>query len=324
MSHFTVLVIGSDIDGALAPFQENNMGDCPRQYLEFNDTEGEMLEEYETGTATRVVMPDGSYKSPYDEVFRKKDETCFTGSTHEVPAEFERREVPFKELYATFEQFVAEYHGTEERDPEKNRYGYWENPNRKWDWYQVGGRWTGYFKLKPGAYGETGRPGLMTARAKAGYADSCRVGDIDVEAMRAEAQASAAAQYDAFHAVLAGRELPDFEKLLAEHGNDASEARKAYWGHPVIKELQASREFSPFEYETYATTDRETYLRRARDGAISTFAVLKDGAWYERGSMGWWGRVADEADADTWNAQFSAFFDSLPPDTVVSVVDCHI
>ena len=81
MSHFTVLVIGSDIDAALAPFQENNMGDCPRQYLEFNDTEGEMLEEYETGTATRGVMPDGSYKSPYDEVFRKKDETCFTGST---------------------------------------------------------------------------------------------------------------------------------------------------------------------------------------------------------------------------------------------------
>lgn len=29
MSHFTVLVVGEDVRGALAPFQENNMGGLP-------------------------------------------------------------------------------------------------------------------------------------------------------------------------------------------------------------------------------------------------------------------------------------------------------
>lgn len=42
MSHFTVLVFSKtqdDVSKLLAPFQENNMGDCPKEYLAFNDTE---------------------------------------------------------------------------------------------------------------------------------------------------------------------------------------------------------------------------------------------------------------------------------------------
>jgi hypothetical protein len=41
------------------------------------------------------------------------------------------------------------------------------NPNAKWDWYSVGGRWTGYFPLRDGTSGETGSPGLMTPDPKA-------------------------------------------------------------------------------------------------------------------------------------------------------------
>ena len=37
MSHFTVMVIGDNPEEQLAPYQENNMGDCPQEYLEFND-----------------------------------------------------------------------------------------------------------------------------------------------------------------------------------------------------------------------------------------------------------------------------------------------
>ncbi len=56
---------------------------------------------------------------------------------------------------------------------------YWRNPDAKWDWYQLGGRWTGYFKLLPGKTGATGRPGLFTHPAENGTADQCRKGDID-------------------------------------------------------------------------------------------------------------------------------------------------
>jgi hypothetical protein len=50
MSHFTVAVISNspeDIENLLAPYQENNMGDCPEEFLAFNDLEDEYKKEYE-------------------------------------------------------------------------------------------------------------------------------------------------------------------------------------------------------------------------------------------------------------------------------------
>lgn len=324
MSHFTVLVIGpaENLEAMLAPFQENNTGDCPRQYMQFYDKESEMLEEYNTEGVERVVMPDGSYKTPYDDEFRKPGEFGFGGGTHEVPAHLEKREVPYKELYSSFEEFAEDYHGYKGRDDETGRYGYWENPNRKWDWYQPGGRWTGFFKLKDGAEGEVGSRGLMTPAAKPGYVDSCRVGDIDIAGMRAEAEAEAASNYDEFHAIVAGRPLPVFEEIRAKHDGDYDKARAEYWADPVMQALSQSRKFS-FDREEYLV-ERDAYLKRARDGALATFAVLKDGNWYEKGSMGWWGMVSDRKDEAEWNSQFAELFNSLPEDTEVTVVDCHI
>lgn len=322
MSHFTVLVIGDNVDEQLAPFQENNMGDCPREFMEFNDTEAEMLEEYATEGAERVVMPDGSLKLPWDDMFKVEGANAFE-SRIVVPDHLERREIPYKELYATFDDFVTEYHGYSGRDESTGRYGYWENPNAKWDWYQVGGRWTGMFKLKSGAAGEVGRPGLMTARAEAGYVDSCRLGDIDIDGMRNEAEAKAAARYDRFHAILAGRPFPIFKDMATQYPT-VDEARQAYWGTPAVKDITATREFGPFDLEDYVETSREAYLQRARDNAFSTFAVLKDGQWYEKGSMGWWGMVSDEKDGNAWSQQFASLLDSLPPETLLTVVDCHI
>ena len=53
MSHFSVAVVtntGSEeeVDRLLAPYQENNMGDCPEEYLEFIEDEDEGIDD-ETG-----------------------------------------------------------------------------------------------------------------------------------------------------------------------------------------------------------------------------------------------------------------------------------
>lgn len=83
MSHFTVAVITKtgneqEVEQLLAPFQENNMGNCPKQYLKFNEDED------------------------YD------------------------------------------------IDEETGKKGYWENPNAKWDWFVIGGRWSNLIKNKNG------------------------------------------------------------------------------------------------------------------------------------------------------------------------------
>ena len=69
---------------------------------------------------------------------------------------------------------------------------------------------------------------------------------------------------------------------------------------------------------------KEDYVKEYRDSAIATFAVLKDGVWYERGEMGWWGCVSDEKEKDAWNAEVSKLIDSVSDDTRITVVDCHI
>jgi hypothetical protein len=59
------------------------------------------------------------------------------------------------------------------------------NPKKQWDWWQLGGRFTG--KLISKGRGVTGKPGLLTAPADADACDQCRVGDLDLPAMKARA-----------------------------------------------------------------------------------------------------------------------------------------
>lgn len=59
---------------------------------------------------------------------------------------------------------------------------------------------------------------------------------------------------------------------------------------------------------------------RAANGAVATFAIVKDGRWYERGEMCWWGVVHD----DKWNKEFAYLLEGLPADTWLTIVDCHI
>lgn len=57
-------------------------------------------------------------------------------------------EVKEKYGYETWSEFMREYYGFI-RD-EEGVWGYMSNPNAKWDWYQVGGRWDCFFRTKDG------------------------------------------------------------------------------------------------------------------------------------------------------------------------------
>lgn len=331
MSHFAVLVISDDHEAALAPFQENNMGDCPSEYMVFTDCEDEYRTQYENDSTERVVMPDGRLLSRWDDEFRKPGSFGLSigagHSSHEPPAHLPLREVPFKELYATFEQYMADYCGYEGRDPQKGRYGSWENPNRKWDWYQVGGRWSGKLKLKPGANGLTGDPGLMGSRfAEGNRTDQARKGDIDWIGMRDEEGAKAKERWEHAQAITGGEKWHAWEHVREVlHKGDIEAAREAYHEQPAVKRLkQADQERYGWELDDALCWSLDNYVQRSRNAAGSTFALLKDGKWYERGEMGWWGCVGNKKNTDDWHQEFAKLLDSLPDDTLLTVVDCHI
>lgn len=285
MSHFTVLVIGDDPEYQLAPYQENNMGDCPQRFLEFYDMEDELLEEYNTGSTTKVQSPDGTLYWPFDEKF--KDPKDIFSKERNYPDGYKEIDFTFKELYSTFEEFVEDYHGYEHRDRRKRRYGYWENSNARWDWYLLGGRWTGQFKLKEKGWGRTGKPGIMTEPAEDGWVDQAYKGDIDWGALRV-------------------KDIKQAEKNWKDYTADTKQT-------PEQKE---------FWYGIKPTETKEDYLKKA--GNFSVFAVVKDGEWYEKGTMGWWGMITDEQDHDEWSKRVQALIDEVPDDTLLSVYDCHI
>lgn len=346
MSHFSVLVIGENPDEKMAPYQENNMGDCPREYMEFNDMTEELKEEWENGKkkewypSDRMIVTEVEYNAikNKDNLFMKhykpdtrsldsgkvennariafmieypeekwrdkehprwseavygtlrnvtKDEQNKTCDFEVIPID-PPNEIPKSDGYDTFEEFVEDYHGYK-LDEEMGVYGYWENPNRKWDWYQLGGRWLGSFKKKhENSKSEEGKPGAFDNDSLYDT-DQIRKGDIDWEYMNND---------------------PEQKKKLEEN-----------WDEVVIKK----KGFYKPEYYLEQYGDKETYLKMELE--FSTYAVVtEDGEWHEPGKMGWWGvSHADIKQTKEFKqGYFARFIEHLPDDTLLTVFDCHI
>ena len=66
-------------------------------------------------------------------------------TTEELEKDFIRIKNESPEYYyETLEEFADEYHGYSKLDNEEV-WGRYTNPNSKWDWYSVGGRYTGRY-----------------------------------------------------------------------------------------------------------------------------------------------------------------------------------
>lgn len=202
------------------------------------------------------------------------------------------------------------------------------NPNAKWDWYVVGGRWTGYFPLKEGAKGELGQPGVFNNEAGPNTADSVRKGDIDFERARAEAETKAHEWFQPWQNAFEKHGKPeswgDFLKKVDANEMDIQEARERYGKQPAISEYKNSEgTFFGCPVKIFGF-DRAKYVQSERDGALIPFAIVKDGKWHEKGSMGWWGIVSDARDESEWVSEVSRAIDDLPDETLLTIVDCHI
>ena len=327
MSHFTVMVIGDDPECQLKPYQENNMGDCPKEFLTFHDVEDEYLKQYKTDSVEKVVMSDGRLLNTWDDSFKVKGPNLFDDKTI-IPPNLKKKKVKFTKLFKTFEEYMNDWCGFKSRDSKKNRYGYWENPNKKWDWYQLGGRWSGFFKLKANA--------IMTVKSeKPGWVDQAYKRDIDFVGMRNHVADEAAERYDRVARLLGGQ-IPtislSWETFLKRKGNIDTK-RKQYHAQPALKAVEKVRQenlssedkncLTWLNLEDYQS-GRTEYIAKAMRDAISTFAVIKDGKWYERGEMGWWACVSNEKDKGEWTKEFEKLLNSISEDTMLSVFDCHI
>ena len=313
MSHFTVGVICEDpaeLGRILEPFNE-----CTEdaKYREFNSLETEYREKWEKESSRMVVMEDGTFKYPYDrEFFVEVSKVQYDAYHNEKPDEYrtswERggekyyrmeygnrvvKEIPFKEQFPEFSDFMEDMGYS--RDEEKGEYGYWYNPMAKWDWWQIGGRWTGMIKAKEGIVGE---PSLVCPRTvESGYYDIAKLKDIDFSRdEKAYAQAIR------------------FWEVYVEEGE--------------LKEGETKEMFDSFykrEYYLNRYGDKERYARERSE--FNTFAVVTpDGKWHEQGSMGWFGVSSEthEEARDWHDSWYDNFIKDADKELWLCIIDCHI
>lgn len=224
---------------------------------------------------------------------------------------------------------------------------YHRNPKAKWDWYSIGGRWTGWMKLKPMTEGELGRPGIFTPPAKRGTADQTILQNIDIEGMRNDEGAKAAELYDLMLRLTDQQGIPAlteiWEDLTKREDLTWEQRREIYHGQPAMLAFKAMTKKAREEWERQGKPERtaiarlawserpdefilprEGCIRAAQDRAFVPYAVVKGGEWFEKGEMGWWGMSSNEKDQGEWNREFAKLLDGLEPETLITVVDCHI
>lgn len=162
------------------------------------------------------------------------------------------------------------------------------NQSAKWDWWQLGGRYTG-FLISRGA-SLTGEPGLTSRRAREGTCDQCRVGDLDIDAM--------------------------LELRKREYAESWSQAQ----AEKAMRDLDAAQ--IDWLYGIKEGMTKDEYIAQAK--AISCFAILDEEGWKEEGKMGWFGISID--DDPNWDTFVQRYVDELltKPDKWVAIVDCHI
>lgn len=264
MSHFTVIVFGDDVEGKLEDYWELDLSEeeIKDDYrAEFVDKTDEIKEGFASGILKTHKMPNGEFVFPWED---NKGEGV-------------EEEVRVNEYYKDWKEY-AKYYADYTIDGE--RCGYYCNPNAKWDWFVIGGRWGGFFihkknpkypedivKIKDEFYDTKNQQHKRAC-------DALRKCDIDIEEMQR----------------IAVRRAEDSWNKFRQTQNDI----------------------------TY-----KQYLEDARKNVLVPFAIIDcDGQWREKGLMGWFAIIKGES--NTWKDDFRKYFDSVPDDTILTMVDCHI
>jgi len=141
MSHYTVLIAGDNPEEQLERFSE---------HLETEKHEVDEVSEHD--------------KKEFLDYYIKKD--------------FKNELISFETLY---KENGEDWNSN---SWEKDENGVWKeystyNPDSKWDWYLLGGRWSGMIKLKQGSKGEKGQPGVFKNQVGIDQAKKKDIANLD-------------------------------------------------------------------------------------------------------------------------------------------------
>lgn len=265
-----------------------------------------------------VALPDGK---TLDEILLPFHEYESTGirkylkfakvSEEELVKGFEAHQPNDEYNYIDADQFAKEHLGLKYNKKAKS-WGFWTNPNAKWDWYVVGGRWHNYYGVD------------------FGFAHEFKFKEIN------EKSALEAVEIrEKFLENLSSVNVTDEDISKASKKYENSDWIKSFWNSPE----QLARESKAYDLAVgderfwwdynkvldMRLSKKELYNKEAYAGATHAF-IDEKGKWHERGQMGWFASCAyeNESSYDGENGEFWTFINNVPRGTVLLLVDCHI
>ena len=217
------------------------------------------------------------------------------------------------------------------------------NPKSQWDWYALGGRWSGFFMIKA-AVDAQARLGEVSWTRKddppeVGTADLVQKRDIDFEIMRRESEIKAEERWRSWTDLLSHlteQERADYlpwSLVRDNHGLDDIETARKVYGEQALVKLLRKREWadrlgwdvSPVEDFYFDEPDaHERFIRANVDRTAVPWAVLDSEGWHEKGRMGWFGMSDDKYRQEDWNRMVQEMYDGLDDEAWLLLYDLHI
>lgn len=173
------------------------------------------------------------------------------------------------------------------------------NPKSKWDWYSIGGRWTGFLAPEYKPDQDPDNIEVCTLCKGSGTRP-----DMPIFAEGAHPLKDAPIRHEA-----------------AKCNGCDGKGKRVKWPTSWRKfegDIQPASRW--LELLNNAKTKDE-----AEEGSFVPYAVLTpEGEWFQRGEMGWFGMSSDEKDRDSWGDQVKSIAEKYAATCFAVVVDCHV
>lgn len=308
--HFSLGVLSETMTGFhkdLEPYDERGA----YEYMEFVSTEEEDLERYQEGKFEKIETKDGRHLSKWDDEFSVvmprnipfSDIDFNTSLLKEgefletvIPDDAKEVRIPIKEMYDSFEEYMKEEFG-EVRDVVNKAYGYWTNPNAKYDWYQLGGRWKNLLLVREEAESNSEvsfffKNDVKKIRiAPEGYkwVDTARLKDIEWEKMKEINKREA---------------IETWDEVMKELKKEDSDKFRLFLNNGILN-----------------NDTKESYIYKRTN--FYTYSTLNFDGWTDNENT----RVVDGKiiENDSWKVDYmDNFIKKADQHLFLSIIDCHI
>ena len=189
----------------------------------------------------------------------------------------------------------------------------WFRDGSKWDWWSVGGRWTGSLDEGYDPYKDSRNMHECWLCKGTG-----KRSDVVTFFNGGPLPSFATAQSKEFLSGLTGKPdkeakpytLDDAKKYLEETGCNGCGG--------TGQDLKHASDWQ-------SSLNDVTTVAHVKTVDFTPFAiVLPRGTWLESVEMSWWGITNNELDAGQWTAMYKHELNKLPDETKATLVDCHV